>query len=125
MLVVLHQDVAYYFLTSLSPPPLDVDAEGRQSDLPKLRRAGADLVLAAVSPFVNAYGGWSPSLQLALEGVKAYYSLSERHGVRLVEKRGIWPTQALSFCWCWRGPTSSTPLTTSGSCIGWGCGASA
>jgi membrane dipeptidase len=36
MLVDLHQDVAYYFLTSLSPPPFDVDAEGRQSDLPKL-----------------------------------------------------------------------------------------
>ena len=68
MFVDLHQDVAYYFLTSLSPPPFDVDAEGRQSDLPKLRRAGADLVFAAVFPFVNAYGGWSPSLQLALEG---------------------------------------------------------
>ena len=36
MFVDLHQDVAYYFLTSLSPPPFDVDAEGRQSDLPKL-----------------------------------------------------------------------------------------
>lgn len=53
-----------------------------------LQRAGADLVFAAVSPFVNAYGGWSPSLQLALEGVKMCYSLSERHRVRLVERRG-------------------------------------
>jgi len=36
MLVDLHQDVAYYFLTSLNPSPFDVDAEGRQSDLPRL-----------------------------------------------------------------------------------------
>jgi len=97
MLVDLHQDVAYYFLTPLSPPPFDVDAEGRQSDLPKLRRASADLVLAAVFPFVNAYGGWSPSLQLALEAVKVYYSLSERHGVRLVERRGDLAYPGLKF----------------------------
>jgi len=61
MLVDLHQDIAYYFLSSLSPPPFDVDAEGRQSDLPKLRRAGADLVLAAVFPFVYTYGGCPPA----------------------------------------------------------------
>jgi membrane dipeptidase len=68
MFVDLHQDVAYYFLTSLSPPPFDVDAEGRQNDLPKLKRTDADLVFAAVFPFVNAYGGRSPNHQLALEG---------------------------------------------------------
>ncbi len=85
------------FLTSLRPPHFDVDAEGRQSDLPKLNRADADVVLAIVFPFVNAYGGWSPSLQLALEAVKVYYSLSERHGVRLMERRGDLAYPGLEF----------------------------
>ncbi len=49
------------------------------------------------SPFVNAYGGWSPSLQLALEAVKVYYSLSERHGVRLMERRGDLAYPGLEF----------------------------
>lgn len=97
MLVDLHQDIAYYFLSSLSPPPFDVDAEGRQSDLPKLRRAGVDLVLAAVFPFVYTYGGWSPSLRLALEALKVYHAIAERHGVRLVEGRGDLLSPGLKF----------------------------
>ncbi len=97
MLVDLHQDIAYYFLSSLSPPSFEVDAEGRQSDLPKLRRASADLVFAAVFPFVYTYGGWSPSLQLALDALKVYYAIAERHGVRLVEGRGGLSSPGLKF----------------------------
>lgn len=88
MFVDLHEDIAYYFLTAADPPAFDVDAEGRQSDLPKLKRAGAELVFASVFPFVNAYGSLSPSLELALDELKAYYSISEKHGVRIVEGRG-------------------------------------
>lgn len=97
MFIDLHEDIAHYFLTSLSPQPFDVDAEGRQSDLPKLRRAGADLVVAAVFPFVNSYSGWSPNLQLALEGFKVYYSLSDAHGVKIVEGRGDLAAPGLKF----------------------------
>jgi hypothetical protein len=105
MFVDLHQDIACYFLTSLSPPPFDVDAEGRQSDLPKLRRAGADLVFAAVFPFVHVYGGWSPSLSLAWEGLKVYFAIAERHGVKIVGGRGDLAAPGLKFWWCSRGPT--------------------
>ena len=88
MIVDLHQDIAYYYLTSLSPPRFDQDYGGRQSDLPKLRRAGVDLVFAAVFPFVNAYGSWTASRELVLDGLKVYYTISERHGVKIVERRG-------------------------------------
>ncbi|ABL87216.1 peptidase M19, renal dipeptidase [Pyrobaculum islandicum DSM 4184] len=97
MFIDLHEDIAHYFLTSLSPQPFDVDAEWRQSDLPKLRRAGAELVVAAVFPFVNSYSGWSPSLQLALEGFKVYYALSETHGIKIVERRGDLAAPGLKF----------------------------
>ena len=58
MLVDLHQDVAYYFLTSLSPPPFDVDAEGRQSDLPKLRRSIRFLSKQSICSIPHVYCCW-------------------------------------------------------------------
>ncbi|MCU7786832.1 dipeptidase [Pyrobaculum sp. 3827-6] len=97
MFVDLHQDIAFHFLTSLSPPPFDADAGGRQSDLPKLRRAGAELVFAAVFPFVNAYGAWNPDARLAWEGVKIYHAIAERHGVKIVETRGDLYAPGLKF----------------------------
>ena len=57
MLVDLHQDAAYYFLTSLSQPPFDVDAEGRQSDLPKLSGYLVCLERAYVQFHVSAVDG--------------------------------------------------------------------
>ena len=97
MLVDLHEDIAHYFLTSLNPPPFHEDAEGRQSDLPKLRRAGADVVVAAVFPFVHVYDRWTAVPQVALEGVKVYYSLAERYGVRIVERASDLWAPALKF----------------------------
>lgn len=97
MLVDLHEDIAHYFLTSLNPPPFHEDAEGRQSDLPKLRRAGADVVVAAVFPFVHVYDRWAAASQVALEGVKVYYSLAERYGVRIVERASDLWAPALKF----------------------------
>lgn len=97
MFADLHQDIAFYFLTSLNPPPFDQDAESRQSDLPKLRRAGAELVFAAAFPFVNTYDTWSPDGRLVLEAMKVYYAVSERHGVKIVEKRGDLYAPGLKF----------------------------
>lgn len=97
VLADLHEDIAYYFLTATDPPAFDVDAERRQSDLPKLERAGVELVFASVFPFVNSYGSPSPSLELALEEIKAYYLISEKHGVRIVEGRGDLRTPGLKL----------------------------
>ncbi|MEM1615454.1 MAG: dipeptidase [Pyrobaculum sp.] len=86
-LVDLHQDIAFYYLTNINPPSFDKEAE-RHSDLPKLKRAGADVVFGAVFPFLNTYGGWAPSVEAALDALKVYWRLAKQHGVAVVEKPG-------------------------------------
>lgn len=84
----LHEDVAYHLMFGLSAQDFNVDAEGRQSDIPKLKRANVKVVFASVFPVMATYsperGGeihtWSPySIKgIALEMIKTYYKLVDK-----------------------------------------------
>ncbi|MGC8582101.1 MAG: dipeptidase [Thermoproteus sp.] len=103
MIYDLHEDIAHYFFSGRRPD-FDIDDEGRQSDLPKLRRAGVDLVFASIFPVATTYGSTGPgnaaavgTKSIALEMFKMLYRLSERHGVFIVERVADLDREGLKF----------------------------
>ncbi|MEZ0248571.1 MAG: dipeptidase [Thermoproteus sp.] len=87
MIYDLHEDIAHYYFVGRRSE-FDVDEVGRQSDLPKLKRAGVELVFTSVFPISYSSLGASPagSKEISLEMFKIIYRLAIRHGVTIVEK---------------------------------------
>ena len=93
MIYDLHEDLAYYFFSG-KQPDLDQDVEGRQSDIPKLKRAGVELVFASIFPIATTYGAQGPgsaipagAKTIAIEMFKMMYRLSNRHNLVIIENR--------------------------------------
>jgi membrane dipeptidase len=105
MLVDLHEDIADYIMSSSATNPIESlieDRDGRQSDIPKLRRASASIVFGSIFPMLSnlnlreikkaerEYGVWSASSvpisprDVAIEQVKIYYAL-ERHYTKYIK----------------------------------------
>ena len=84
----LHEDIAYHLMFGSRVQDFNIDAEGRQSDIPKLKQANVKLVFASVFPIITTYNpsqgeavrSSSPysTKGIALEMVKAYYRLIDR-----------------------------------------------
>ncbi len=110
MLVDLHQDIAHYIMMSSSTSkvePLDKDANGRQSDIPKLKKAATRIVFGSIFPMLGnlniremkksekEYGVWSPSSvpvsarDVALEQIKIYLSLEHLYPkhIKIVKRK--------------------------------------
>ena len=99
MVVDLHEDIGYYYMSNASGEvlPFGEDAKGRHADIPKYKKVGMKLVLGSVYPLLGSlnlrkiaamqklYGVWAPSSALvsprdvAIELVKIYYSLEEMY----------------------------------------------
>lgn len=112
MVVDLHEDVGYYFMTDGSDP-FDKDVKGRQADLPKYQKVGMRLILGSIFPMLGSlnlrkiadmqkmYGTWGHSSALvsprdvAIEQTKIYYSLEEMHAKKLKIVRTIEDIEAL------------------------------
>jgi len=95
MVVDLHEDIGYHYLTGGAAKPFDEDVNGRQADIPKYGKVGMRVVLGSIFPLIGSlnrrkieemqkmYGEWSPSSALvsprdvAIELVKIYYGLEE------------------------------------------------
>jgi len=85
----LHEDVAYHLMFKSGAMDFDVDVEGRQSDIPKLKRGNVKVVFASVFPImttyspeqgkstIHAYSSYSAK-DIALEMIKTYYRLTDR-----------------------------------------------
>lgn len=110
MVVDLHEDIADYYTmngATTDVRPFDEDVPGRHVDIPKYKKVGMALVLAAIFPLVGSlnkrkieemkrtYGSWMSSSALAsprdvaIEQVKLYYSLEEMYprSIRIVRTR--------------------------------------
>jgi membrane dipeptidase len=100
MVVDLHEDVAYYYMSEGSDP-FDKDVKGRQADLAKWEKVGMKLILGSIFPMLGSlnlrkiaamekmYGSWGHSSALvaprdvAIEQTKIYYSLEEMYPKKL------------------------------------------
>ncbi|MCI4465072.1 MAG: dipeptidase [Thermoproteus sp.] len=112
MIYDLHEDVAYHYFSGRRPD-FDIDDGSRQSDLPKLKRAGVDLVFASIFPVATTYGSTGPggaapagAKSLALEMFKMMYRLSERHGIAIVERAADLDRGGLKFLLLMEGADS-------------------
>ena len=85
----LHEDIAYHLMFGSRVQDFNIDAEGRQSDIPKLKHANVKVVFASVFPILTTYSpnqveatvrSSSPysTKGVALEMVKTYYRLIDR-----------------------------------------------
>ncbi|MDG6951598.1 MAG: membrane dipeptidase [Nitrososphaerota archaeon] len=106
MVVDLHEDIGYYYLTGGSKP-FSENMRGRQADLPKYRKAGMSIVIGSIFPLLGSlnlrkiaameemYGRWSSSSALvsprdvAIELIKIYYALEKMHqkDLRIIRTR--------------------------------------
>jgi membrane dipeptidase len=99
MVVDLHEDIGYYYMSNGSGEilPFGENAKGRHADIPKYKKVGMKLVLGSVYSLLGSlnlrkivamqkiYGTWAPSAALvsprdvAIELVKIYYSLEDMY----------------------------------------------
>ncbi|MEL9991664.1 MAG: membrane dipeptidase [Thermoproteus sp.] len=98
MIYDLHEDISYYYFVERKSE-FDVDEAGRQSDLPKLKRAEVDLVFASIFPIRYSSLGASPagSKETSLEMFKIIYRLATRHEITIVERAADLNRSGLKF----------------------------
>ena len=98
-IIDLHEDIAYHLMFGSRIQDFNIDAEGRQSDIPKLKRANVKVVFASVFPILTTYNpsqgeavrSSSPysTKGVALEMIKTYYRLIDRFNDSLMLINGV------------------------------------